>query len=478
MPDHVRLTVFAVLCALFYFVPSPWLSLPILGAIVIFVCRPTGAGVGRGDVLHSVSAGDEAAAGPAVQRRRTGPVGGAVGYAMVNLGLRRLARAGTPPPGTGRLLGDGFWTRFTALDLAMLVLVLVSLLSLLTADNFGVANREFRVTILEPVVFYFLIRVAAPRRKDLWLLAHALIAAAVVIALRGPVPVRSDGEHHLGGGCATGQGALHVPEQSEPLLGTSAGGVGRAGARAARARRKAAYALAAVPVVACLYLTYSRGAWLLGVPLSILFIALVRKGKTLWGVAGALALILASVIPAASTQRVANLFSMEGGTSGLRLKLWQGTLNMIRDHPIFGVGLDNFLYAYRTRYILPDAWEEPNLSHPHNIILDYWTRLGLLGLVTLAVQAWAFFRTRLQDVPAAAGRAGASARPRPAGLHGVLHDARTDRQLVLPDRSGSDLRLGERHPLEPLCGDEGAVGLRFALTFPPCSGIVWLTTEV
>ena len=54
---------------------------------------------------------------------------------------------------------------------------------------------------------------------------------------------------------------------------------------------------------------------------------------------------------------------------------------MIRDHPFFGVGLDNFLYAYRGRYIMDAAWQEPNLNHPHNMILDFATRLGLLGLV-------------------------------------------------------------------------------------------------
>jgi O-antigen ligase len=58
---------------------------------------------------------------------------------------------------------------------------------------------------------------------------------------------------------------------------------------------------------------------------------------------------------------------------------------MALDHPWLGVGLDNFLYEYRTRYVLPAAWEELNLSHPHNVVLDFWTRLGLLGL---AVGLW------------------------------------------------------------------------------------------
>ncbi len=235
---------------------------------------------------------------------------------------------------------------------------------------------------------------AAPRPRDLWLLVHALIAAGVVIACVGFYQFGVTGNTISAEGVRRVRGLYMSPNNLSLFLGRVLAVLAALvlALPMKNLRRRALYAVAAVPVVGCLYLTYSRGAWLLGVPLSILFIALVRRGKTLWGVAGALGLILASVVPAASTQRIANLFSIEGGTSGLRLKLWQGTLNMIRDHPIFGVGLDNFLYEYRTRYILPDAWEEPNLSHPHNIVLDYWTRLGLLGLVTLAVQVWAFFR--------------------------------------------------------------------------------------
>jgi putative inorganic carbon (HCO3(-)) transporter len=56
---------------------------------------------------------------------------------------------------------------------------------------------------------------------------------------------------------------------------------------------------------------------------------------------------------------------------------------MLRDYWPLGVGLDNFLYQYRTRYILPEAWQEPNLSHPHNLILDFGTRLGVGGIVLL-----------------------------------------------------------------------------------------------
>jgi O-antigen ligase len=59
------------------------------------------------------------------------------------------------------------------------------------------------------------------------------------------------------------------------------------------------------------------------------------------------------------------------------------------------------LYQYRTRYILPEAWQEPNLSHPHNLLLDFGLRLGLGGIaILLWLQvafwraAWRLYRTR------------------------------------------------------------------------------------
>jgi O-antigen ligase len=69
---------------------------------------------------------------------------------------------------------------------------------------------------------------------------------------------------------------------------------------------------------------------------------------------------------------------------------------MLRDHWPLGVGLDNFLYQYRTHYILPEAWQEPNLSHPHNLILDFGTRLGIGGIAILLWLQLAFWRAALR----------------------------------------------------------------------------------
>jgi O-antigen ligase len=102
-----------------------------------------------------------------------------------------------------------------------------------------------------------------------------------------------------------------------------------------------------------------------------------------------------AIIPFLQTERAQSLFQVGTGTGFFRVSTWQSAIEMIRDHPIFGVGLDNFLYAY-PQYIKPDAWREPNLSHPHNIILDFWVRLGFAGVGVLAWMVVAFYRRGLK----------------------------------------------------------------------------------
>ena len=156
-------------------------------------------------------------------------------------------------------------------------------------------------------------------------------------------------------------------------------------------RRQLLYGLASLPVMVCLFLTYSRGAWLLGLPAAILFLGAVKGRRALGAALAAVVAGILALLPLAGLERLTSLFDFQGGTTFRRLKLWEATVHMIRDHPLFGVGLDNFLYQY-PRYMLPEAWQEPDLSHPHNLIFDWWTRLGVLGVVALLWLEVAFFK--------------------------------------------------------------------------------------
>ncbi|MCB0068623.1 MAG: O-antigen ligase family protein, partial [Caldilineaceae bacterium] len=152
--------------------------------------------------------------------------------------------------------------------------------------------------------------------------------------------------------------------------------------------------LAALVQGAALLLTFSKGALFIAMPVMLATIwlggfgLLRRQGRAtrpLWALAGLAALLLLALLPFLGTARFQRIFDLSQGTGFLRLQLWRSAWQMALDHPWFGVGPDNFLYAYRSTYILPAAWQEPNMNHPHNFILDWWTRLGLIGLTLAAI---------------------------------------------------------------------------------------------
>ena len=76
-----------------------------------------------------------------------------------------------------------------------------------------------------------------------------------------------------------------------------------------------------------------------------------------------------------------------------RLHIWAATLRMLKDHPIFGAGIN----AYQTTmapYRAVDTYHVPE-PYAHNIVLTTWSELGLLGLaafmymlIALIVRPW------------------------------------------------------------------------------------------
>ena len=64
---------------------------------------------------------------------------------------------------------------------------------------------------------------------------------------------------------------------------------------------------------------------------------------------------------------------------GDRILLWKSSIVMIKDHPIFGVGLHNFNKVYNEDGYIDKSAKEPELASPHNIFLHFFVETGLLG---------------------------------------------------------------------------------------------------
>lgn len=274
-----------------------------------------------------------------------------------------------------------------AADYAAAFFLLVATASLFFSERLDVASNEWRMVVVEPVLFYGLIRLTRPSAKEMWRIIDAFILGGVVVAVYGLW------QYALGENVVTVAGGLARLSSIYGSPNNVALYLGRvlpfllAGTLIGLASplRRFLYALALFPVSIAFVLTFSKGGLFLGVPAGVGIVILLWLRSTkrpIWPwLVGVVLLAIGAAAAIFSVPALAQRLDLQGTTSVLRLSLWQASLNMFVENPFFGVGLDNFLYAYRGRYILDSGWEEPHLNHPHNIVLDFATRLGVAGLI-------------------------------------------------------------------------------------------------
>jgi O-antigen ligase len=65
--------------------------------------------------------------------------------------------------------------------------------------------------------------------------------------------------------------------------------------------------------------------------------------------------------------------------SDMRVQIWRRTLRMIADHPAGGVGLGNFQDVFESRYNIDVNDDQRRGVHAHNLWLQQFAELGLLG---------------------------------------------------------------------------------------------------
>lgn len=297
----------------------------------------------------------------------------------------------------------GWARRMTWLDWGVVALVAVAALSLLWAEHRRVAVREFRTVILEAAIFYALLRAMLPAplrangdRRDLWRVVDAWVLGGLLISMVGVVQAASGENLITADGLSRVRGFYGSPNNLALYLGRILPLAVAVLAWGQKGWRRWGYGAAAALMACALFLTYSRGAWVIGIPVSLLFLAALRGRRAVVVTMVAMAVAAIVLLLVAGQGRLASLLNTTEGTTYFRVQLWQSSWAMIKDHPVLGVGLDNFLYHYRTYYVLPTAWEEFNLSHPHNLVLDAWLRLGVLGLAVLLFLLVGFFRRAMR----------------------------------------------------------------------------------
>ena len=124
----------------------------------------------------------------------------------------------------------------------------------------------------------------------------------------------------------------------------------------------------------CLFRTSSRGAWLgFLAGISIYFFIYNKK----IAISIPIVIVMLLMVTPKGFDRVAGLFKQEKNTVWERKVLWNSALDMIKEQPVLGKGVNTFS-KYFPKYKPADY---PDLRYAHNSYLQMWSEIGIVGLL-------------------------------------------------------------------------------------------------
>lgn len=384
--DEVQLAAIVATAAVFYVTPAFFIYIPALIVLIILLSFRPAWGLALIALTMPFYALDLL---KPVFGYRFSPVEVFTWVALAGLLLAQLTTVAQRHGHSAEISHKSLRQRLIRADYAVLAFTLVATGSLFFTTRLDPALREWRTVIVGAALLYALLRWIRPTPGEMWIVLDAWVLSAAIVALVGL------GEYVLGSDRITAEGgllrlrsvygspnnvALYVGRIMPLLLAMLLLG------QSAEVWRRRLYILALLPIGVAALLTFSKGGLLLAFPIGavIVFIYWQRiNRRRIWP--WLLLFVLLAAIGFTALLRVPPLaarFDLLGETSVLRLNLWRASVTMFRDNLWNGVGLDNFLTAYRGRYIFAEAWREPDLSHAHNFLLDFGTRLGIFGLIS------------------------------------------------------------------------------------------------
>ena len=129
-----------------------------------------------------------------------------------------------------------------------------------------------------------------------------------------------------------------------------------------------------------LVVTYVRAAWM-GAAIGVLVLGAIRGRRTLIAllVAGAVVFGAASAASPSIRAKLLTTFDPQYKANQHRVFLWNRSLEMVGDHPVFGIGWGNY-QAVCPEYIDKVDPDFPFKFRSHNLFLNLLAETGMVGL--------------------------------------------------------------------------------------------------
>jgi O-antigen ligase len=273
---------------------------------------------------------------------------------------------------------------------------LASALASVTAADPWLSFKALR-NVFEPAFFFLLVNhISGEERATA--LSDVLIAAATVMAVYGLTQSIAEGP------AFRVHGTMSIYMTFAGILMLIALVVLAQLLFASRGRRSWGLVGSLVLLTAALVMTHTRGAWI-GLAAGVALILCCRQKRFLL-VLPVAAVVIFWASPEAVRARIRSIVDPQDVTARERLYMWGSGLQMIRDHPWTGVGINGVRGVYQA-YKHPNAVRDQR-AHLHSNPFQVAAERGLIGVacwlwiwVAFYRHAWKIFRSLGPGTPRA-----------------------------------------------------------------------------
>lgn len=154
-----------------------------------------------------------------------------------------------------------------------------------------------------------------------------------------------------------------------------------------KAFAKVFYAGVSAVMFGALILTFSRGCWI-GIMIAAAIFITFAAGK-LWGIGFAALPFVPMILPDSIINRITSIGNMEDSSTSYRVYIWMGSLAMIKDFWISGIGMGQEAFTQVYPFYSYNGIVAP---HSHNLFLQILVESGIVGIVVFLIIAILFLR--------------------------------------------------------------------------------------
>ncbi len=276
---------------------------------------------------------------------------------------------------------------------AILLLLAAACFAASYAPDVFAALGVLKAYFFEPLLVGAMLLSTFTERRDWERAGAALVASGVVIAIVAIV------QHFTGVGIPApwdvegrATSVFDFPNAVGLFLAPIIAGVCVALTATKTRRTRNVLALSALLMLGGIVASATEAAFV-AIPAALLLAMLFSKAKRstkTWTIAIALVLGISAFTMSTTVREKLLLRDVSGQA---RVAMWHETVAMLRDNPILGAGLSGFPTVIAPYH---DATFYEIFQYPHNVVLNVWVELGLLGLIAVLFIAVLIVRSTWQ----------------------------------------------------------------------------------